>query len=112
MNLKFARKTKLCCSNQGPFDIEVWFSTRDGTKSPYFIVYKYLGRWITPLEQRVRKWAPLPWPIFLWIFYHDVKLGNFIYDRNPLLKLLPKDDSKGTTYPIPLLDSYLESKKS
>lgn len=83
--------------------VDIYEQGRDGSKSPKHWYYKYKGRWISQLEQRVRNWAPLGMNTMVKLIYSDTKLASLIYKNNPPLAMIPKHpDFMGSHYPVPV----------
>lgn len=61
---------------------KVYFTTRGGTKSPKSIYIYYKGRWISPFEQRVRKWIYRDNVFLLRCF------GKLFYKNQPVQEVL------------------------
>lgn len=91
--------------SQGPFQVEVWAFSRNGSKSPTLVCYKYNDRWISPFEQHVRSWEEIPLTFFFRIYYDRpgaIRIKDLLYVENPFLKLIPKD-TPGGFFPVPLV---------
>lgn len=101
MNIRAQRKAKVRFRGQ-QVEVEAFVIGRKGWMAPTYIYLKYQGRWITPLEQRVRDWE-LPIALSLLFLYAGEPIKNLIYDRNPFLELFPKEsDWAGHYVPVPL----------
>ncbi len=85
------------------FWAEVFESGRDGTMAPQTWYWRIHNRWVAPYEQRLR-WFPIPLNDRLKLAYSGPLIRDLLYDANPLLKLIPKNDSfAGKYYPTPLI---------
>jgi hypothetical protein len=88
--------------------VEVWSTSRGGTHSPIVFYLKYKGRWVSPYEMRLR-WQHkdlLSWLMNLTLkaLYSGPMLKDLIYEENPFLKLIPKNDGfAGKSFPVPLI---------
>ncbi len=88
--------------------VEVWSTSRGGTDSPVSYYLKYRGRWVSPLERRLR-WKDgelSSWlmQIVLKEIYSGAILKDLVYSENPFLKMIVlKEEYSGSLYPIPII---------
>jgi hypothetical protein len=82
--------------------VEVIKYTRGGTKSDTLEIWIYNGKQLTPFARRHYGWTMTLNQLFKYTY--SEKIQNIIpHMKNAFLSLIPKDDTKGLPYHIPVI---------
>lgn len=101
--MKYVTKLGLHKLDGSKHIVEVYASGRGGTYSPESYYLRYQGRWICPLEIRLKWHNFLLLSLRLKRFYAAVSFKYLVYRDNPFLKILPTyPEFQGKYIPVPL----------
>lgn len=101
---KYTKIPFTLCGSSIEADVEIY--SREGTKSPSLWIIIYDGkRYVPRAAQLIGLHSTMHG--LLCIMYSDVDLHNLIYNRNPFLSMITKNDSWNGAY-VPIPGSYNE----
>lgn len=99
--MKYICKNNIKCCGINSY-VEIWETSRGGTKSPSTLYYRYNNRWISPFEQKIRNWEGISLTILFKLVYSD-SIKDLIRSDCSIFNTIKKYELISNYYYIPVI---------